>query len=161
MLTYEPESPGSEHILFRFEVTPVNHPAMPSGLPPLSFLILEDCKVTMLLDPKKKWRWSSQYFVISGKDNYRSVYGDVNIVSDREFYFFAKHNKKNQHHHLDTHSFNLNIDYQQGNNKWLPITIDPDVGNPKPPESILEDKTIIKGDQKSFFTTLTGTIDET
>ena len=120
MLTYEPESPGSEHILFRFEVTPVNHPAMPSGLPPLSFLILEDCKVTMLLDPKK-----------------------------------------NQHHHLDTHSFNLNIDYQQGNNKWLPITIDPDVGNPKPPESILEDKTIIKGDQKSFFTTLTGTIDET
>lgn len=111
----------------------------------------------MTLDPNKKWRWSQQYYVISAKDNYNGIYSDVNIDSDTQFHFFAKYNRNNVHHAKSVHKFNLNIDYEQGSD-WLPITIDPDVGNPRPPDPLLIGAEDIEGIQESFFTVLTGSV---
>ncbi|MEN9854930.1 MAG: hypothetical protein RLZZ157_56 [Pseudomonadota bacterium] len=154
-LTYELDPQDGKTVLFKFNVNYVNHTDIPATLPPMSFVILQDCKVTICLDRNIKWRWSQQYHQISAKEAYGDLYGNVQHVDDYEFCFLAKHNSPLSPSKVQR--FNLNIDYQQGD-RWLPITIDPDVGNPRPPNT-LEDSTWLKfNGGTSVMTIITGTI---
>ncbi len=157
-LNYVPESRHSDHMIFKFSVVGKNHPHIPSNLPKLSFQIFVDCKVTIILDQSKKWEWSKIYHGITTKDNCLKLYGGLNYVSPNELYFFAKFNTNNHYHPKDNQKLNLNIDYFQGE-RSLPITIDPDVGNPLPPELIPTLDKIIPGEQEPFSFALFGDTD--
>ncbi|OYU51951.1 MAG: hypothetical protein CFE27_08775 [Alphaproteobacteria bacterium PA1] len=155
-LTYELDPKDGKTVQFKFKVDYLNHPDVPESLPPMSFVVLQDCKITVRLDSTIKWRWSRRYFEISSKADYGALYGGLHSKDDHEFYFFARENSS-EYHKSTVQSFNLNLEYQQGD-RWLPITIDPDVGNPRPPK-IAEDQTWLKlNGGTSITTTITGTI---
>jgi hypothetical protein len=134
MLTYRPVPGHPDQVQFVFDVSanfPYKAPAAD-----LQFEIQRDCKIIFKLDSKLNSRWSKQYYFITGKDRYRHLYGDVDYIDDRTFSVKAKYHTGGGPG--DSQSFNLNIDYgqlQDAQGKWsyVPITIDPDVGNPRPP----------------------------
>jgi hypothetical protein len=141
MLTYAalPHDPAT--MVFQFVVKPINYPDYKADPAYLDFGISADCTIRFTLDEKVNWRWSHDYWVISAKEDYRRLYGDVQKISDRSFEFKAKYDEGGN----DTtmHHFNLNIDYGQGAKRWLPITIDPDVGNPRPHQLNMVDGPIL------------------
>lgn len=154
MLSYQPVAGFPDQIQFVFKVS-ANFPYKePAG--DLQFEIQKDCTIRFELDPKLNSRWSEQYYFITGKKTYKHLYGDVEYVDERTFTVKAKYNSAGPNG--DRQSFNLNIDYGQvkgTNGKWsyVPITIDPDVGNPRPTgggSNLVGTKTI----------TLVGTVDD-
>jgi hypothetical protein len=133
-LNYKNSAEFPDQIQFVFEVDTTFPYKEPEG--DLQFEIQRDCTIRFILHPKLNSRWSKQYYFITGKKPYRHLYGDVALVDERTFTVKAKYNTAGAHN--DRQSFNLNIDYGQvkaADGKWsyLPITIDPDVGNPRPP----------------------------
>lgn len=154
-LTYELDPQDGKTVLFKFNVNYINHTNIPATLPPMSFVILQDCKVTIRLDQNIKWRRSQQYHQISAKEDYGDLYGNVQAVNEHEFFFFAKHNSPESQSKVQR--FNLNIDYKQGD-RWLPITIDPDVGNPRPPNTQENNTWLRFNGGTSVMTIITGAI---
>lgn len=154
LLTYKAVPGHPDQIQFLFDVS-ANFPYRePAG--DLQFEIQRDCTVIFELDKKLNSRWSKQYYFITGKRGYRHLYGDVSYIDDLKFSVKAKLNTGGGP--ADRQSFNLNIDYgqvedAQGNWSYVPITIDPDVGNPRPPGDRIE----ITG---SIVIPLVGTVDE-
>ena len=154
MLTYRNVAGFPDQIQFVFEVCATFPYKEPDG--DLQFEIQKDCTIRFILDPRLNSRWSQQYYFITGKKTYKHLYGDVTYVDERTFTVKAKYNVDGPQN--DRQSFNLNIDYGQikdAAGKWIyvPITIDPDVGNPRPPNSrpnIMGSKTIVA----------VGTVDE-
>jgi hypothetical protein len=131
MLTYAPHPKAPKMMVFQFVVTPIDYPEYTADPEYLNFGISDDCTLRFTLDPKISWRWSKDYWVISSKKDYRRLYGDVKKIGDHSFEVKAKYDANGS---LGTlHHFNLNVDYGQGPDRWLPMTIDPDVGNPRPP----------------------------
>jgi hypothetical protein len=134
LLTYRPVTGHPGQVQFIFKVTA----DFPYKDPPgdLEFEIQQDCTILFKLDEKLNSRWSRKYFFITGKDRYRHLYGDVDHIDDWTFSIKAKYDEGGNP--SAKQSFNLNIDYGQfqdasGNWSYVPITIDPDVGNPRPP----------------------------
>ncbi len=134
-LTYAPVPRDPEQLRFYFEVA-ANFPyKTPGG--DLKFEIQRDCTVEFILADKLDSQWSAIYFMITGKGQYKHLYGDVNLLDKKRFSVKAKFNQNGNP--IDKQSFNLNIDYGQGQDAsgtplTVPITIDPDVGNPRPPQ---------------------------
>ena len=139
-LTYKPVAGFPDQVRFIFEVSanfPYSEPANDLG-----FEIQRDCTIIFSLDPKLNSRWSRQYYFITGKRNYSSLYGDTQLIDDMNFSVKAKYNASGNHN--DRQQINLNIDYgqshdDQGHWSFVPITIDPDVGNPRPGNGVLID----------------------
>lgn len=132
-LSFKPVDDFPNQIFFFFEVSanfPYSEPADDLG-----FEIQRDCTIIFMLDPNLQSRWSRQYYFITGKRNYSALYGDAEFIDDFNFSIKAKFNAAGTN--SDRQQINLNIDYGQSHDgqggwKYVPITIDPDVGNPRP-----------------------------
>lgn len=119
--------------------------------------VTKDTKVTLRLTGKTNWRWSNDYDGITTKRVLAHLYGKIEyseqekdlILEERKadeygakvetpfvrgfkaMAFYAKHDREGA---VGTsHAFNLNIDFQQPDGGWLPVTIDPDIKNPYTP----------------------------
>lgn len=97
-----------------------------------------------------EWRWSRKLDAFTTKDKKRTNhYGHLHYKSDENSSEWIKADDWIQHDGLyrkskaimfeakqkkakkgESHPYSLNIEIQQSDNKWLPITIDPDVRNP-------------------------------
>ncbi len=110
----------------------------------LFFDINSDCRVNMQIGDscKKFLRWSKTYYPITGKKRYRRYFGGVKFDKNSKTLSFAV---KKRNASLKVFRFNLNFELFQGIGEnsetlqkekiWLPITLDPDVINPRPPSS--------------------------
>jgi hypothetical protein len=125
-------------MIFQFVVIPKNYKDYNADEPnDLRFGIQHDCRVTFVLDSKIRWRWSNQYFVISSKKDYKACYGNIQKIDTKKFQIDVKYNEDCNYISDAVQKFNLNVDFWQGqdsqyNDLWVPLTIDPDVPNPKP-----------------------------
>lgn len=133
-LTYVQVPNFPDQIRFIFKVTASFPYKEPSN--DLGFEIQRDCTIIFELDQKLNSKWSSQYYFITGKEDHSHLYGDPTFIDNLHFSVKAKYNSTGQD--TDRQQINLNIDYgqlQQTSGRWsyVPITIDPDVGNPRPP----------------------------
>lgn len=156
-LTYEINPLNPKQALFKFNVEYRHHKPIVMPSLPLSFLIFRDCKVTLKLNKSIGWRWSEDYFEITTKANYGTLYGNLTRVDDHVIHFIATYNSTSEH--PNEQKINLNIDYLQAK-RWLPITIDPAIGNPRPPADLpvgIKDEVL---ESQSFTTILSGTIEE-
>lgn len=149
-LTYERSTEDSSTMIFKYIVEPKHYDEYLHSSDDLQFGISDDCTINFLLAEHIKWRWSKKYFTITSKKNYKKLYGDVKIINAKLFSIKSMYNRNI----IDdiVHSFNLNIDYYQGDGKWLPITIDPDIGNPKP--------NLVVGQSGSFKSVPSGNVEE-
>lgn len=134
MLTYEQVLGHAQQLQFLFVVSANFQYKEPAG--DLCFEIQRDCTILFEIDKKLNSRWSEQYYFITGKSSYKHLYGCIEHIDERTFKIKAKYDASGPHD--GRQSFNLNIDYGQiehSGGKWsyIPITIDPDVGNPRPP----------------------------
>ena len=157
-LTYEINPLNPKQALFKFNVEYRHHKPIVKPPIPLSFMIFQDCKVTLKLSESIDWRWSQDYFEVTTKANYGTLYGNLTRVDDHVIHFIATFNSSSEH--PGEQKINLNIDYLQAKKRWLPITIDPAIGNPRPPSYVPLDNDGQVLESQSFTTILSGTIEE-
>jgi hypothetical protein len=112
--------------------------------------VKKDVTIIVDLEPTKKWRWSTKLQAITTKKRYEDFYGKLlykrgAIYRPRpddetwETYSIQFLAGLNGNLFDAVHGFSLNIDLQQPDGKWLPITLDPDIKNPPPDPDLTEE----------------------
>ena len=97
----------------------------------LGFSIPENCMVYIRFADNEIWQWSTEYYAITTKKNLNKKFRKYNLDERTETVSFqAKRDdglpKKDY--------FTINVEILQANmpEKWLPVSIDPWVLNPRP-----------------------------
>ena len=124
---------GNEKIIYRSQV---------DGKKYIS--IRNNSKIAFILSDQIAWRWSDEFDAITTKEPREQFYGYLEYSENaaysvmvgierkgfRRVSFYAKSDKNGIKGTV--HGFSLNVDLQQADGSWLPITIDPDIKNPPP-----------------------------
>lgn len=113
--------------VFYFEVFMNGQPAKPRD--DMHFGIVDDCTIAFKMPEPHLCRFSSIYYPVTSKSMDKDLYGGV--VFDEQNQTLTLLAKKNKGA-LATHQFNLNIEVAQEGGRWLQVTLDPDIINPKP-----------------------------
>ena len=137
-------------IRFEFWATYTNTVGKKSGPYPHYFYccVPDDCQMNFSIhsDSKKRVRWSKDFFAITSKYDYSKFYGNI-VFNQTSQTVELKALARPSGYDGGPDKFNLNIELYQGQvedpsgngstkEAWLPMTLDPDVINPKNPPHV-------------------------
>jgi hypothetical protein len=141
-------------LIFKYTINPINQ--LVEGL---SLAVIKNCCIIVELANDKHWRWSNVYQGITTKCDHADLYFDLQYSEDGNNwsnwvngisgnYRFVKIKAKQKQdipeNTSELHGFSFNIELlipeDAGDREyWLPITLDPDIINPKDPAVALVD----------------------
>jgi len=155
ILSYEKDSSGALVFTYKEAFTPAQSRAITSFSdltlatkqatgPILDLEVYADCFLEVWLNPLQNMRWSLVYDAITTKQDFSNYYFELKYKDGNDLYdrasfptdviplvvrFGAKHNYPPVQPTL--HGFSLNIELVHATGKPTPLTIDPDIQNPK------------------------------
>jgi hypothetical protein len=98
-----------------------------------------DAEITLkLANFGRTCRWSEQFLAVTAKDDYSSHIGGIRKIGNAIVFKVKARSGPEFHHYLNL-NVELNVGTAGGTPVWKPITIDPDVINPRPPGRIAGD----------------------
>jgi hypothetical protein len=115
--------------------------------PKLDIYIDSDCVIELTLIDKN-WKWSNKFQAITTKKPRSSIYKSLRYIDKRGAEVEWTPNMTDEYRSIRFyallqsgpsigHGFCLNVDYAMLGAQWLPVTIDPDIINPRPGGQLL------------------------
>lgn len=113
-------------------------------------------EVTIKLTKSMDWYWSNIYSAITTKDQLQDLYFDLQYSDNgHDFVFYDSADKTKKYRYIrflayknigaerghgNLHAFSLNINLIMRGERYLAITLDPDIRNPPPPPELNVEK---------------------
>jgi hypothetical protein len=130
-MVYRPSSSGFGQFLFDVKYEGFERDYKPELSTDLGFSIPADCTVYITFEDREIWKWSTEYYAITTKKDLRKKFRKYNLDESNETVSFQA-KRDNRPPKKDYFSVNVEILQQDAGEKWLPVSIDPWVLNPRP-----------------------------